>query len=62
MKVDTSIKSIIEQARFASPVSINSSIINIDNDLYFIVDRLGKRYVLREGKGSVKRILILRFA
>ena len=50
MKVDTSIKSIIEQARFASPVSINSSIINIDNDLYFIVDRLGKRYVLREGK------------
>jgi hypothetical protein len=50
IQIPPEILDLIKGFALAEPVSVDSSIINIDNDLYFVTDASGKRFTIRVGK------------
>ena len=50
MKIRPEIRDIIGKFSLKEPISVDSVLVNIDNDLYFITDGSGKKFVVREAK------------
>jgi len=50
MKIRPEIRDIIGKFSLKEPISVDSVLVNIDNDLYFITDDSGKKFVVREAK------------
>ncbi len=50
MEIKQEIKEIADKFNFKKEISFDSCIINIDNDIYFLTDATGKKYVIREAK------------
>ncbi|MFA6095559.1 MAG: phosphotransferase, partial [Candidatus Paceibacterota bacterium] len=55
MKTDPKIEELISRYSFKAPVTVLSSTIGIDNDIYFLSDGEGRRYVLRKAKRVEKK-------
>ena len=50
MKIKPEIRDIVQKLDVSQPVSFDSVLTNIDNDIYFLTDSSGKKIVLREAK------------